>query len=166
MSGAGGKLYGVLDCAIDPSLYEHAVRLEPEWAVCLFERVVDRVRRASPWLVELSPSDPLSRAWRGAGWDKNWGVLLSSRADMKTVKLRLKRFTQARLPDGAGPVLFRFWDPRVLRVFLPTLEPEDAPDWFTDIDRWIAPSEDGKGSIRYSLKDGAVTAEAGPPPAR
>jgi hypothetical protein len=159
-------LYGVLDCAIDPALHEHVARLEPEQAACLFERVAPEVKRVSPHVVELAPADPLSKAWRAQGWGRNWGVLFSSLADLRTVKLRLKRFTQARLPDGSGPVLFRFWDPRVLRSYLPLLESADVPAWFTDIDRWIVPTEDGAGSIRFSNHGGAVHAEPGPPPAR
>jgi hypothetical protein len=167
MSGApGGKLYGVLDCAVDPALHAHAERLEPDDAACLFEGVAPTVKRVSPFLVELAPADPLSRAWRTTGWGRNWGVLLSSRADLKTVKLRLKRFTQARLPDGSGPVLFRFWDPRVLRAYLPRLAPPETAGWFTDVDRWIVETEGGAGSIRYTRRGDAVVAEAGPPPAR
>lgn len=165
MATAGvGKLYGVLDCAVDPALHDHCARLEPEFAVCLFDRVDPKVKAASPHLIELTPTDPLSRAWRTGGWGRNWGVLLSSRADLRTVKLRLKRFTQARLPDGSGPVLFRFWDPRVMRIYMPLLQPDEVEGWFTDIDRWIVATADGKGSLRFSRNGAGVAAEAGPPP--
>ena len=30
------RLYGILDCAIDPALHEHVARLEPGSAMCLF----------------------------------------------------------------------------------------------------------------------------------
>lgn len=166
MSGPTSTLYGVLDCAIDPALYAHIERLEPDQAVCLFERVPIQVKRASPHLVELAPTDPLSRLWRTQGWRGNWGVLLSSRRDLTATKLRLKHFTQVRLPDGSGPVLFRFWDPRVLRTYLPLVEGPDVAGWFKDIDRWIVPTEDAQGSLRMTAVNGAVVVEAGPPPAR
>ena len=160
---APAKLYGVLDCARAPQMYEHVARLSPESAQCLFEgRLDEQVRRASPHLVELPSTDPLSKAWRSAGWGQAWGLLLSSSATLPVVRRRLRRFTMAKLPDGSGPVLFRFWDPRVFRGYMPLVEPEDAAAWFVDIDRYIVETEDGVGSLRFSLKGGRMAIEAGP----
>lgn len=160
------RLYGVLDLARAPDLYEHVARLSPGGAACLFEgRLDEAVVRASPHLVELAPDDPLSRLWRAEGWGEAWGLLLSSAAPLMTVRRRLRHFTQARLPDGTGPVLFRFWDPRVFRVYMPLVEPPDLAAWFTDIDRYIVESEDGAGSLRFALAQGALRVESGPRPA-
>ncbi len=160
------KLYGVLDCARAPHLYEQAARLEPEAADCLFAGKLDpRVRRVSPFVVELAPSDPLSKLWRSEGWGEAWGILLSSSAGLPAVRRRLRHFTQARLPDGSGPMLFRFWDPRVLRTYMPLIEPSAIQAWFQDIDRYILETEDGSGSIRFSLRNGALTSSRGPRPA-
>lgn len=164
---AAGQMYGVLDCSRDPALYEHAVRLAPHGAACLFEgRLAEEVLRVSPFVVELAPADPLSRQWRTLGWGQAWGILLSSRSGLGAVRRRLRHFTQAKLPSGEGPVLFRFWDPRVFRVYLPLVEPAEVGAWFEDIDRYVVETEDGKGSIRYALKGGALAAQQGPPPAR
>ena len=161
------KLYGVLDCSRSPELYEHAARLSPDSAACLFEGRLDEALKAvSPHVVELSPADPLSRMWRTRGWGEAWGILFSSRANLATVRRRMRHFTQAKLPDGAGPVLFRFWDPRVFRVYMPLVEPADVAPWFQDIDRYIVETEDGKGSLRFALQGGALASDSGPPPSR
>jgi hypothetical protein len=158
-------LYGILDCAVDQALYEHVARLEPGGAACLFEgRLNPALKQVSPHLVELAPDDPLSRAWRSTGWGKNWGILISSRENLAFVRRRLRHFTQARLPDGQGPVLFRFWDPRVFRVYMPLVEPGEITPWFEGIERYVAETEDGKGSIRYSFKNGSLAVENGPAP--
>ena len=159
-------MYGVLDCSRAPELYEHARRLWPESSDCLFEgRLHEEVRSVSPFVVELSPSDPLSRLWRAQGWGQAWGILISSRADLAAVRRRLRHFTQVRLPDGGGPVLFRFWDPRVFRTYLPTVGTTELRGWFQDIDRYIVETPDGAGSIRYSLRGDGLAAEPGPRPA-
>ena len=160
-------LYAVLDLAADAALNAHVQRLEPDGAACLFEgKLHPQVKAASPHIVELAPTDPLSVLWRGAGWGKAWGVLISSSAGLMTVRRRLRHFTQARLPDGSGPVLFRFWDPRVFRVYMPLVEDDQLAGWFTDIDRYIVETEDGAGSLRYSLDRGRLKVETLPPPAR
>ena len=160
-------LYAVLDLARAPELYEHVARLEPVGAACLFEGRLDpALVRVSPHVVELAPQDPLSVTWRGTGWGKSWGILIVSRESLAFVRRRLRHFTQARLPDGQGPVLFRFWDPRVFRVYMPLVEPTQLPPWFEGVDRYICETEDGGGSLRYALDGGALRIENGPPPLR
>ncbi len=159
-------LYGILDCAVDLSLYDHVDALPSGRSACLFEGpLAPKVAAASPYLVELSAADPLSKLWRTQGWGKNWGLLLSSDEPLMTVRRRLRHFTQVRLPDNSGPVLFRFWDPRVFRRYMPSVAGDDAEDWFTDIDRYIVETEDGKGSLRFSLNGNRIAVQPGPPPA-
>ena len=159
-------LYGILDCAVDPSLYDQIDALPSGRSACLFEgNLAPKVRAASPHLIELSATDPLSKLWRSQGWGKNWGILLTSEEPLMTVRRRLRHFTQVKLPDGAGPVMFRFWDPRVFRVYMPKVDAADAPAWFSDIDRYIVETEDGKGSLRFSLNGERVAIQPGPPPA-
>jgi hypothetical protein len=160
-------LYGILDCAVDPSLHGRVDALPSGRAACLFAgSLPPEIAAVAPYLVELSPTDPLSRAWRAEGWGRNWGLLLVSEASLTVVRRRLRHFTQVRLPSGSGPVLFRFWDPRVFRVYMPLTEPDETKQWFTDIDRYIVETEDGKGSLSYTFDGGAVSAQPGPPPAQ
>lgn len=153
-------LFGILDLAQRPGLHIHVQRLAPHSARCLYEeRLHPQVERVSPHLVELGSDDPLTRAWRTEGWGANWGILVQSPAGFHKVRQRLRHFTQARLPNGEGPVLFRFWDPRVFRSYLPLVEPAEIGQWFVDIDAYIAPTEDGGGMLRYSLERGALKIE-------
>ena len=120
----------------------------------------------SPYVVELAPSDPLSKMWRSQGWGKNWGILIVSPENLGYVRRRLRHFTQAKLPNGEGPVLFRFWDPRVFRIYMPLVEPDQLVPWFQGIDRYIVETEGGAGSLRYSLDGGNLSVQQGPAPAR
>jgi hypothetical protein len=106
--------------------------------------------------VELDREDPLTRLWLGVGWGRSWGILIDSPAPLATVRRRMRHFTLARLPDGTGPVMFRFWDPRVFRTYLPLAEPTDLTEWFKDIDRFLVESEDGGGSLVFGLRNGAL----------
>lgn len=143
-------MYAILDPAREPSLYEHVARLEPGAAVCLFEgRLAPELKQVSPHLVELTPHDPLAAAWQREGWGKSWGILIESTQPLAFVRRRLRHFTQARLPSGEGPVLFRFWDPRVFRVYLPLVEAADLAAWFEGVERYLCETEDGKGALEF-----------------
>ena len=161
------RLYGVLDLARAPELYDHVRRLAPMQAQCLYQgKLNPEVARHCAHLVELGPADPLTQLWSRQGWGQAWGMWLESRAEFRSVWRRLRHFTQAILPDGSGPVLFRFWDPRVLRVYMPLVEAEQLPDWFKDIDAYMLETEDGQGALRWTLKGAALKTDAGPPPAQ
>lgn len=158
-------VYGVIDLARAPGLYEHVARLAPQGSRCLYEGRLDpRVVRVCPHVVELAEHDPLSDLWRHEGWGRSWGLLMQSRASLQAVRRRLRHFTQAKLPDGQGPVLFRFWDPRVFRVYFPLVEPEQLGEWFRDIDAYIVEDEAGAGLTRFSLDGGRLVTQAGPRP--
>ena len=159
------RLFAVLDCAVDPRLYDHAARLEPQMSRCLFQgRLHPAVKQVSPHLVELTPDDPLTRLWRAEGWGAHWGVWISSGASLHQVWRRLRHFTQATLPSGEGPLLFRFWDPRVLRSFLPLVEPDQIGDWFEDLDAYLVEAPDGVGALQFELRGGALTSSPQPAP--
>ena len=156
------KRFAILDCAVDPRLYEHAARLEPGGAMCLFiGKLHPEVKKVSPHLVELTPDDPLTQLWRGEGWGRSWGLWIEARSDLFTIWRRMRHFTQAKLPSGEGPVLFRFWDPRVFRVYMPLVEPEELAPWYEALDAYVAEDEDedGRGAVRYSLRGGALNVE-------
>jgi hypothetical protein len=53
------------------------------------------------------------------GWGRSWLILLEGTADFETVRLHLRKLTFAQLPSGET-ALFRFYDPRVMRLVLPT----------------------------------------------
>jgi len=159
------KLYGVLDLARAPQLYDDVQRLAPLEARCLFlgeGRLHPEVVRHSPHLVELRPEDPLTARWRSQGWGQAWGIWLESHADFTAVWRRLRRFTQAKLPDGSGPVLFRFWDPRVFRTYLPLVEGRDLTSWFAEVEAYLVEADDGTGSLRYHLHGNSLTVRDGP----
>ena len=152
-------MHAVIDLARAPHLHEHVARLSPGQAACLFEGKLDpEVVAASPHIVELDPNDPLTRLWLTDGWSQAWGILIDSPAPLMAVRRRMRHFTQARLPDGTGPVLFRFWDPRVFRTYFPLVERAELAEWFKEIDRFIVETEDGAGSIAFSLAGGGLLA--------
>jgi len=75
---------------------------------------------------------------------------------MTDVRRHLRQFLQAQLPDGRV-VLFRFYDPRVWRTYLPTCEPVELQRWFTGIDEYGAEAPSGNGTIVYRLDNGALS---------
>ena len=101
-------------------------------------------------------AERLSEAWRKIGRGESWGIFLRSAQGQARVRQRLRTFNQAKLPDGQV-VLFRWWDPRVFRVYLPTCDADDLKQWFASVEEYICETEDGAGFMIYRNGDGGLT---------
>jgi len=72
------------------------------------------------------------------------------------VRRHLRQFLQAQLPSGEV-VLFRFYDPRVWRTYLPTCEAAVLQQWFTGIAEYGAETPDGMGTLIYRFNNGVLS---------
>ncbi len=139
------RLYGIVDAARDPGL--HPLVLTCEERVCLFAgEIKPPLHRVAPYLVRLAADAPLTRAWRSDGWGQQWGLLCVSQAGLNELRRHFRQFLQARLPDGQV-VLFRFYDPRVFRPYVATLNEEERGQWFAAVDEFRVETEDGGGIL-------------------
>lgn len=129
-------LYGIVDTARDPRLHR-LVTASPNHA-CLFEgEIAEPLDSAAPYLVEITDDTPLKAAWRGEGWGKAWGILVKSSLPLKELRRHLRKFLMAQLPDGQV-VFFRYYDPRVWRVYWPTCNDEERARWLEGVDEFVA----------------------------
>jgi hypothetical protein len=94
----------------------------------------------APYLVKLAPDSPLLEPLVKEGWGKSWGVYLTCDRDFHEIRRHLRHFLEVKLPDGEQ-VLFRFYDPRVMRIYLPTCMPEEANQFFGPIHRYVMEGE-------------------------
>lgn len=147
------SLFGLVDAARDQRLYR-LIQQCPEQA-CLFGgRVEPPLALAAPYIVHATPDNPLFHAWREQGWGQSWGIWCRAAAPLADVRRHFRKFLQAVLPDG-DVVLFRFYDPRVWRVYLPSCQPPELAQWFTGIDEYAAEGEKGE-LLRYRCQGGAL----------
>lgn len=129
-------LYGIVDTAREPKLHR-LVTASPNYA-CLFEgKIPEPLDGAAPYLVQLSDDTPLKSVWRQDGWGKAWGILVRSSLPLKDLRRHLRKFLMVQLPDGQV-VFFRFYDPRVWRVYWPTCTPEEQAKWLVGVDEFVA----------------------------
>lgn len=147
----------------DTSLLIESLRLhQPLFAVfdaARDSRILDLVRQAAgsceslyegskaveledfaPYLVAVDASPTLLQLALQQGWGQSWGIYLSSTEPLSSVRKHLRRFLMVDLPEGQS-VYFRFYDPRVLRSFLPTLNKEERADFFGPIDCFLMESD-------------------------
>lgn len=115
----GGPLYGVLDAARD----ERVLRLLQESVddhQNLYEGVPGRaLDPVAPYLVRFEPGSSLLRRLLVGGWGKAWGTFYRSTEPLKEIRRHLRRYLIVQDEESLERLYFRYYDPRVLREFLP-----------------------------------------------
>lgn len=113
------SVYAVLDGARDERIYRAVYDSQLEYE-CLFagELPYD-LALAAPYLVRLDARAAFTRWLLEEGWGKSFGIFAWTRADTETLRRHFRRLLQIKDDDGRR-LFFRYYDPRVLRVYLPT----------------------------------------------
>ena len=154
------NVYTVLDGAsveqLPQLLWEH----EPE-NVCLYRgKQEPDMAAVAPYLVKLEYDHPFTKLVCEQGWGKHWGIFVITPAEINLRDLRnhFRRFLMVYNPDGKL-IYFRYYDPRVLRVYLPTCNTEEIEIVFGPISCYITEDEDSSMLLRLSYDDDKVRAE-------
>ena len=144
----GEHLYGVIDAARHLRLAKEAVRLFDQSAATLFEGPLAReLQSYGPLLVPIDPESEYLESW-ARRWGDNAGILLVARRDRVSVRAHLREIFVVQDETGQEH-FFRFYDPRVLRAYLPTCTAEETRTFFGPITRMIVESADATQILRY-----------------
>lgn len=151
LTDEGEELFAMLDGASVPGLLER-FDSDPsvEWE-CLFHGELEPdMAEVAPYLVKLSLEGEFTEWVVGTGWGHHWGTFVTSRQSFRRLRNHLRALTLVYRRD-ATPLYFRYYDPRVLRVFLPTCSPAQLKQMFGPADVLLAESEAGDAVGIYRL---------------
>jgi uncharacterized protein DUF4123 len=121
-----GYLYVLADGACSLEVPRKVVEVGETLAVSLYRGYAEEeFWEVAPYLIRLDPQllDWVLRL------PENFGVLLVSKADLDTLRRHLRRFLMVQ-PPGGRPWLFRYYDPRALRAFLPACVVHELQTFF------------------------------------
>jgi hypothetical protein len=137
----GEPLFAVIDATRDPLLILTTLRRSGEQYQSLYEGMQAQVLEAfAPYLVRLSADSQLLETLVVHGWKKNWGIFAVSAADFDTVRRHFRTFLMVNGPDGKR-LYFRYYDPRTLRVYLPTCDAAETKFIFGPLAAYLCEDE-------------------------
>ena len=144
-------VYAILDGASVPNLPQTLARLEVE-AECLYRGELEPdLAQVAPYLAVVPFDHPFTDCLLQEGWGKHWGVFAISRANLRTLRMHLRTFLKVYGPD-LKPLYFRYYDPRVLRTYLPTCNLEELETVFGPVLRYITEDKDPGGLQKFWMK--------------
>lgn len=150
--------YALLDGARDPRVFDFAASGSAPYECLYAGNLPYELAEVAPYLVQLLPDQPLPGEILDAGWGESWGVFLQSTAPLETLRRHFRRFLRVKTEDGRQ-LLFRFYDPRVLRAYLPTCNDEELATFFGPVDRFLVEAHGGDGLDVYTFERGILLVE-------
>lgn len=158
---SAGRLYAVVDACDTPSVPARADELGEGRAVSLYSGTAqEEYWSIAPYLFRVDGGvlDWITRDL----WTEPWGIFAIADADFEAVRRHFKKFLVVRAPSGEQ-WYFRYYDPRVLTVFLPTCDPSQLGEIFGPIGGFVA--GDGNGGLSLLRRREQMPRAPASPPA-
>lgn len=142
--------YALLDAARVGSDMSDAHGLEPN-GVSLYKGMSEEsLSDVAPCVFPFGGSEGFA-AWLVAkGRGKSWGVFIETTVSIDEIHRHLRKFLMVRTEDGRE-LYFRFYDPRVLRIFLGTCSPAQLSELFGPVAHYAAEDENPAFMLVFTL---------------
>lgn len=146
------RVWAVLDAARDKRIYPAVVGSYMDHCCLYSGQLPLELMLAAPYMIELDAEARITHYIFKNGWGNSWGIFLRSGASMDDLRRHLKKLLVVKDRKGRR-LLFRFYDPRVLRVYLPTCRPKELETVFGPAKCYMAEGEDPETILRYRFDE-------------
>ena len=110
------------------------------------------LRTVAPYLFTFDLSSDFASWIDKESWGKSWGIFIASNSNIEQLQNHLRNFITANTEDG-NQFYFRFYDPRVLRVFLPSCDLRQLTEFFGPVECYSMEDEDPKFVLRFRFEN-------------
>lgn len=137
-------LFGVFDAARTDRILT-LLRESVETYRSLYEGIEgEALEHVAPYLVELPRGSGLLDRLVREGFGDRWGVFIEYPRSFVELRRHLRRFLMVADADTRRKFYFRFYDPGVLREFLPAATPKQRAEFFGEIGAFVLEDEFGR----------------------
>jgi hypothetical protein len=149
------NVFAILDGASVPNLQAKLSEIGPEH-VCLYRgEVAPDMAEVAPYLVMLERNARFTDWVIGSGWGEHWGIFGAGPVDLATLRRHFRKFLTVY--DYAGRSLyFRYYDPRVLQIYLPTCNEYELRTLFGPVSFYWIEDGDTNKALRLTPVDGRL----------
>jgi len=140
----------VLDGASIPELLNWLSTSELDYE-CLYRGELEPdIAEVAPYLIRLGKDSKFTSWVLEKGWGNHWGIFALSHEDLRALRRHFRTFLVVH-DSNAKPLYFRYYDPRVLRAYLPTCNAAELAAIFGPVDRYVL--EDDKPDTILSFRN-------------
>lgn len=132
----GENAYAIIDGASCEELLDKLDAFHPEH-FCLYAGELEPdLAEVAPYIVELLPDHPFTGWLLAEGFGKHWGIFARSPANLRAMRKHFRGFLLVKDFEGKT-IYFRYYDPRVLHLYLSTANERDLDVIFGGISSLI-----------------------------
>ncbi|HET7440289.1 MAG TPA: DUF4123 domain-containing protein [Terriglobales bacterium] len=158
-NGRGRDIWMIVDAARDRQIFGMLLNSYFEYSCLYGGPIPSELEVAAPYLVQLEYEDGYSRRLLENAWGKSWGILLKCNLGLEAVRRHLRGFLIVRGPRG-NRLLFRYYDPRVLRAYLPTCLPDELQTVFGPIEGFWTEGETEETMLQFQVQRSKLVTKA------
>ena len=159
LHSANQPVYAVLDAAREDRIPAFLQACLVEHASLYDGRDAYMLQTVAPYIAAIPKDSMILHLLAKEGWGKSWGTFFCSPRNLFEVRKHLQQFLSVRGETGAW-LRFRFYDPRVMRKFLPGKKPDELLKFFGPVTRIVAEADDPVTALEYKYSpDGLKTEE-------
>lgn len=120
---------------------------------CLYKgETAESLHNVAPWLFTYPRPSIFAEWYLANSGGQNWGIIIESSQDFKTVYMHLKKFLKVKTETGKK-LYFRFYDPRVLPTFLENATQQQLKEFFGITIRSFILESQNRQMIEYKFAD-------------
>jgi len=150
--GPRQNIWMILDGARTIEIFRMLLACHLEYACLYSGQLTPEMEMAAPYLVQLDHGYKDTHQFIQRAWGNSWGVFLRSETSLKKLRRHLREFLVVRDERG-NRLVFRYYDPRVLRVYLPTCTTSELRTVFGPIDCFWTESESRGGMLEFCFRE-------------
>lgn len=148
-------VFAVLDGASMPGLLDKLYGLSPIFC-CLFRGEIEPdMAEVAPYLVQLEKDSEFTNWLIGQGWGNHYGTFAVADADFREMRRHFRSFLIV-YDESGRPLRFRYYDPRVLRTYLPTCNAQESTTIFGPVSSYLLEDADPNTMLRFEITAGSV----------
>ena len=144
------RLYAIIDCAQHETIYTRLKQHADVYLSQYSNDVPDSLKAAGPVLYQLRKDNALSAWIITQGYQNNWFILFPSLGQtMIDLRRHFKRFAMVESPEGKA-MYFRYYDPRVMRNYIPSCNEEERRYIFAKLSCFWAQSPTANSYVQLN----------------
>ena len=147
-----GDLFCLLDAARDEKILPLLQKSNAKFMSLYQGESQKQLAHVAPYLIQFEKGDIFLERLLRNGWGKRWCAFFTSRAGFGHLRKHFRKFLFVREESGET-VYFRFYDPSILRTFLPACNAEELREFFGYITQFLTESEITAELFIFNLED-------------
>jgi uncharacterized protein DUF4123 len=159
--GPNHDVWMIVDGARSIEIFRMLLACHLEYSCLYSGPLAPELELAAPYLVQLDHGYRDTHRLIRQAWGDSWGVFLKSGTSLKKLRRHLREFLIVQ-DTGGKRLVFRYYDPRVLRVYLPTCNAGELRTFFGPIESFWTEGEGAGEMVEFGVRGGGLEQRRSP----